>query len=445
MAPDQDPGSLDPEATHFSDAPASRLRIGGYLIERPIASGASGVVYRALDERLDRIVALKVLKDDAFPQARERFLREVRMVAGIQHPNVVLLYGAGEDHGVAWAAMELMPASLSQELQRSGVFDGDAIRAVARDVCLGLEAVASHGIVHRDIKPSNLLRSADGRVKVADFGLAKDLAIELNLTAADVVLGTPWYVSPEQASGKTVGVASDLYSLGATLYHLAAGHPPFDSKNALDVIVRHAIEPVPPLPSAVPETIARLIMWMLEKDPARRPNGYQAVLAALDAGVIDSPGPDDVLPPSMPVPGDALAASAVAAARAAMHMGRTRRVQSLLEPIVQERRTGWVQAGFVLAKALEDSTAFSSARSVLEAIADAAAGNEDRALALWNLGRLAEKESAAALGRAIEIYSRIGDLSTSRFPKALLDARIARLQARNDERSGLSGGTGSSR
>lgn len=445
MTADHDSSSLDPEETHISGAPASRLRIGGYLIERPIASGASGVVYRALDERLGRIVALKVLKDDAFPQARQRFLREVRLVAGIQHPNVVLLYGAGEDNGVAWAAMELMPSSLSQELQRNGVFDAEAIRSVARDVCLGLDAVASHGIVHRDIKPSNLLRGGDGRVKVADFGLAKDLAIELNLTAEDVVLGTPWYVSPEQASGKAVGVASDLYSLGATLYHLVAGHPPFDSKNALDVIVRHAIEPVPPLPSEVPEPISRLIFWMLEKDPARRPNSYQAVLAALDAGAIDSAALDDTIPSPTSVQGDALAASAVAAARAAMNMGRTKRVQSLLEPIVSEQRTGWVQAGFVLAKALEDSSSFSHARSVLEAIADKAAVNEDRALALWNLGRIAEKESAAAINRAIEIYARIGDLSTSRFPKTLLNARIARLQTRSDERSHISGGSGSSR
>jgi hypothetical protein len=445
MAPSDPP--LDPEATHLSDAPAARLRIGGYLIERPIASGASGTVYRALDERLGRVVALKVLKDDSFPQARERFLREVRLVAGIQHPNIVLLYGAGEDHGVAWAAMELMPASLSQELQRNGVFGADAIRDVARDVCLGLDAVAARGIVHRDIKPSNLLRSADGRVKVADFGLAKDLGLELNLTAADVVLGTPWYVSPEQASGKAVGIQSDLYSLGATLYHLASGRPPFDSKNALDVIVRHAIEPVPPLPEGVPDAIARLILWMLQKDPSRRPASYQAVLAAIEQGGIDASIVDDVVPAPSPVEGDALAASAVAAARAAMNMGRTKRVQSLLEPIVQERRTGWVQAGFVLAKALEDSTAFVNAREVLEAIAGSAAQNEDRALALWNLGRLAEKESAAALDRAIEIYGRIADLSTSRFPKALLDARIARLQARHDERSsGLSGGgSGSAR
>ena len=440
----QDPVSSDPEATHSIEVPASRLRIGGYLIERPIASGASGVVYRAIDERLNRIVALKVLKEDAIPQARQRFLREVRLVAGIQHPNVVLLYGAGEDNGAAWAAMELMPASLSQELQRNGPFAPDAIRHVTRDVCLGLDAVASQGIVHRDIKPSNLLRSPDGRVKVADFGLAKDLAIELNLTAEDVVLGTPWYVSPEQASGKAVGIASDLYSLGATLYHLLTGRPPFDSKNALDVIVRHAIEPVPPLPAEVPEPIARLVMWLLEKDPSRRPASYQAVLAALDQDSIDVAGADDALPAPAPVEGDALAASAVAAARAAMNMGRTKRVQTLLDPIVNERRTGWVQAGFVLARAFEDSSAFANAREVLEKIAASAAQNEDRALALWNLGRLAEKESAAALDRAIEIYGRIGDLSTSRCPKALLDARIARLQARHDERSGMSG-SGSSR
>jgi hypothetical protein len=436
----------DPEATHISEAPAARPRIGGYVIERPIASGASGVVYRATDERLGRVVALKVLKDDAFPQARARFLREVRLVAGIQHPNVVLLYGAGEDAGVAWAAMELLPASLSQELQRHGNFSPEKIREVARDVCLGLEAAAAQGIVHRDIKPSNLLRSTEGRVKVADFGLAKDLGIELNLTAEDVVLGTPWYVSPEQASGKAVGIASDLYSLGATLYHLISGRPPFDSKNALDVIVRHAIEPVPPLPAEVPDALGRLILWMLDKDPARRPSSYQAVLTALELGAIDGGVIDDGLTPVMPVVGDALAASAVAAARAAMNMGRTKRVQSLLEPLVEARRTGWVQAGFVLARAFEDSSAFTNARGILDAIAESASDSEDRALALWNLGRLAEKESAAALDRAIEIYGRIGALSTSRFPKALLDARIARLQSRHDERqSGFSGGSGSAR
>jgi hypothetical protein len=433
MASPPDAAAPDPDATHLSGAPAGRPRIAGYLIERPLASGASGTVYRAVDERLGRLVALKVLKDTAFPHARERFLREVRLIAGLHHPNVVLLYGAGEDNGVAWAAMELMPGSLSQELHRAGRLSADDIRSIARDVCLGLDAVWKRGIVHRDIKPSNLLRSADGVVKVADFGLAKDLSLELNLTAADVVLGTPWYVSPEQAAGKAVGVAADLYSLGATLYHLAAGHPPFESSNALDVIVRHAIEPVPPLPEDVPESITRLITWLLEKDPSKRPADYQAVLALLDGDAPDA----DLVPPATGNAGergDGVSSSVVAAARAALQMGRGKRARSLLEPVVQARDTGWVQAGFLLASAMEESQAAGEARSVLEAIVQHAKAAEDRALALWNLGRLAEKESAAALDRAIEIYGKITDVSTTRFPKALLEARIARLRGRQADR-----------
>lgn len=407
--------------------------MAGYLIERPIASGASGTVYRAIDERLGRRVALKVLSESAVPHARERFLREVRMIAGLQHPNVVLLYGAGEDHGVAWAAMELMPASLSQELHLRGRFSADDLRAVVRDVCLGLDAVWKRGIVHRDIKPSNLLRGEDGSVKVADFGLAKDLSLELNLTAADVVLGTPWYVSPEQAAGKPVGVASDLYSLGATLYHLVAGRPPFDSANALDVIVRHALEPVPPLPDDVPASLSRLILWLLEKDPAKRPAEYQAVVSALDDDVFEGEARADT-EPSAAGRGDGLSSSVMGAARAALQLGRRQRVRSLLEPVVNAHDSGWVPAGFLLATAMEDSQAIADARAVLEDLAANAAASEDRALALWNLGRLAEKESAAAIERAIEIYARIGEVSTTRFPKALLEARIARLRGRQGER-----------
>ena len=437
MALPSDP-SADPEATHLGIAAARRSRIGGYLLERPIASGASGTVFRALDERLGRRVALKLLRDTAIPQARERFLREVRMIAGLQHPNVVLLYGAGEEDGVAWAAMELMPESLSQELHRVGRMAPDDLRAIIRDVCLGLDAVWKRGIVHRDIKPSNLLRGSDGLVKVADFGLAKDLSLELNLTAADVVLGTPWYVSPEQAAGKAIGVAADLYSLGATLYHLASGHPPFESANALDVIVRHAIEPVPPLPEDVPEPLARLIRWLLEKEAARRPADYQAVLAALDGDGIDA-DVDTTMPAQTAERGDGVSSSVLAAARAAMQMGRSKRVRTLLEPVVQARDSGWVQAGFLLATAMEESQAALEARAVLEAIAEQAKASEDRALALWNLGRLAEKESAAAMDRAIEIYGRIGEVSSTRFPKSLLDARIARLRSRQaDRKSSLS-------
>jgi hypothetical protein len=417
MAHSPDPAPLDRDAMRVGGILPGGARVGGYLIERPIASGAIGTVYRALDERLGRRVALKVVSESALPLARERFLRDVRVSAGLQHPNVVLLLGAGEDRGVAWAAMELMPASLSQELHQRGRFSPGDLRAIVRDVCLGLDAAWRRGIVHRDIKPSNLLRTADGTVKVADFGLAKDLSLELNLASSDAVLGTPWYLSPEVAAGTAAGVTSDLYSLGATLYHLAAGRPPFDSANVLDVIVRHAIEPVPPLPDDVPPSMARLIMSLLEKDPVQRPGDYHAVLAALDGsdhadGDADSTG--------------ALTRTLLAAARAALQLGRGRRVRSLLEPIVSAHDEGWTRAGFLLATALEDSQAVDEAREILDDIVANASCREDRALALWNLGRLAEKESAVE--RAVEIYAGIKTISTPRFPLALLEARIARLR-----------------
>jgi len=236
-------------------------------------------------------------------------------------------------------------------------------------------------------------------------------------TASDAVFGTPWYLSPEVATGTPAGVTSDLYSLGATLYHLAAGRPPFDSANVLDVIVRHAIEPVPPLPDDVPPSMARLIMSLLEKDPMRRPGGYHAVLEALDG--------------SDPVDGDpdstgALTRTLLAAARAALQLGRGRRVRSLLEPIVSAHDEGWTRAGFLLAIALEESQAVNEARDILDDIVTNASCREDRALALWHLGRLAEKESA--FERAVEIYSGIQTISTPRFPLALLEARIARLR-----------------
>ena len=340
----------------------------------------------------------------------------MRVIAGLQHPNVVLLLGGRRRSRRRLGRDGTVPASLSQELHQRGRFSAGDLRAIARDVCLGLDAAWRRGIVHRDIKPSNLLRSADGTVKVADFGLAKDLSLELNLAACDAVRGTPWYFSPDEAAGTTAGVSSDLYSLGATLYHLASGRPPFDSANVLDVIVRHAIEPVPPLPDDVPPSMARLIMSLLEKNPVRRPADYQAVLAALDDGDPVVGDPDST---------GALTRTLLAAARAALQLGRGRRVRSLLEPIVRAHDEGWTRAGFLLATALEESQAVNEAREILDDILANAPCHEDRALALWNLGRLAEKERA--FERAVEIYSRIKSASTPCFPLALLEARIARL------------------
>ena len=174
-------------ATAPSRAATGRLlspgsQVGAYVIESLLARGGAAQVYRARDERLGRLVALKVLEDTAASSSRQRFLREVQVVAGLAHPNVVALYAAGEEQGVAFAAMELLLGSLADEVERRGRLPWDEALRVARDACLGLDAAWQHGVVHRDVKPSNLLRGADGVVKVADFGIAKDLSMALELT-----------------------------------------------------------------------------------------------------------------------------------------------------------------------------------------------------------------------------------------------------------------------
>jgi serine/threonine protein kinase len=411
--------------------------LGGYRIQGLIAVGGMATVYRALDERLSRVVALKVLKGGGV-EARERFLREVRMVAGLQHANIVTLYGAGEAGDTTWAAMELLPHSLSHELRQKGRFAIAECCEAGRDACRGLEAAAARGIVHRDVKPSNLLRDQSGAVKVADFGLAKDLALDLHLTTPGMILGTPLYSSPEQALGKAVGVQSDLYSLGATLYHFAAGRPPFESPNALDTLVRHAIEAPPPLPDDVPPALSRLILSLLAKEPGRRPATYAAVIAALEAcldGGSEEPALSVPTEPAGRERADGMSASLLGAARAAVQMGRSERARTLLDPIVQKRSPGWVSASFLLASSLEGSQKLAEAGALLDRVAAEASHADDRALALWTLGRLAEHESAAALARAVEIYQRIGDISSTRFPRALLDARIERLTRRQQDRS----------
>ena len=172
-----------------------------------------------------------------------------------------------------------------------------------------------------------------------------------------MILGTPLYLSPEQAAGRASGPAADLYSLGATLYHLIAGHPPFQSTSALDVIVRHAIEPPPPLPPDVPAPVARLIGQLLEKDPARRPPDYATVIGALDRLLEGGRRTRRAREHEAGRRGARrrLSASLLAAARGALELGRPKRAHALLEPVVRERGGGWVQAAFLLANSLEES------------------------------------------------------------------------------------------
>ena len=404
-------------------------RVGAYIVEDRIARGGSASVYRARDEMLGRHVALKVLDGDT-DEWGPRFLREVQLVAGLVDPHIVGLYAAGDSDGVTFAAMELLAGSLGDELAVRGHLPWDEALRAARDACLGLDTARKRGIIHRDIKPSNLLRDREGTVKVADFGLAKDVSSELELTSPGAVIGTPMYVSPEQGCGRATDHRSDLYSLGATLFHLIAGRPPYHAATSFELIIRHTVEPTPALRD-VPAEVSAFVQRLMEKNPEARPQSYDEALGliarALElANVAMTPAPGQHASHG----GDALAISELAAARAALDMGRTGRARDMLDRLYRVRGSVWTDAGLELASLLQRAGDFSGARSIGEDVAKDAADANTRALALWTLGSLAEQESSAALTRAADAYARVLEVSDTMFPKTLLEARINRLRAK---------------
>lgn len=275
---------------------AEGVRIGGYIIERPLGAGGMGQVYLALDERLGRRVALKILPpDDADAEARARFLREAKALARVEHVNVVRVFASGEDDGTAWMALEVVdgdPLSSLSSGQISGEqgLDEETACALMAQVARGLIAVHAVGVVHRDIKPENLLVDNDAVVKIVDFGVAllADPGSGGFTTRKGVVVGTPHFMSPEQARGASVDTRSDAWAVGATLYALLTARPPFylrDSEPDLDILARVLREPVPDVrtlaPSTSPATVS-LLRGLLEKEPAQRLADLALVASSLD-------------------------------------------------------------------------------------------------------------------------------------------------------------------
>ena len=249
-----------------------------YQIQRELGRGGMATVFLATDIKHEREVAIKVLHPELSENLGvERFDREIKTVAKLQHPNILSLFDSGEADGLLYYVMPFVYGeSLGDRLQREPMLPIETALSITLEVADALGYAHSLGIIHRDIKPDNIMLSGNHAL-VADFGIAKAISsIEggAKLTEAGVAVGTPLYMSPEQAVGDPAGPTSDLYSLACVLYEMLAGAPPFTGANARQIMARHAMEQVPSLQvirDTVPDEVEDAIMAAMAKVPADRP------------------------------------------------------------------------------------------------------------------------------------------------------------------------------
>ena len=246
------------------------LAAGRYRVERTLGRGGMAVVYLAHDEELHRLVAVKVLAEHLAGDAnfRARFLQESKLASRLSHPNVVQMYDAGETEGSPFIVMEYVPGDT---LAQRGKLTHAEVLPLALQACAGLQHAHNAGLVHRDVKPANLL--VRDVLKIADFGIAR--AAELTrLTQHGTVLGTAAYLSPEQAAGQEVSAATDIYSLGAVVYELLTGRPPYEFESLAELGAQQTggvITPLRDVEPSVPEPVEAAVMHALARDPRFRP------------------------------------------------------------------------------------------------------------------------------------------------------------------------------
>lgn len=268
-------------------------RLGRYDVEHVIGAGGFGIVLKAHDSELRRVVALKVLAPHLMSSAaaRQRFAREAQTAAAIVHEHVIPIYDVVNTDDQCYLVMQYIAGeSLQERVDRQGPLPVEDVLRIASQIAAGLDAAHQQGVVHRDVKPANILmeKSVD-RVLISDFGLART-ADDANLTRSGVITGTPHYMSPEQASGALVDNRSDLFSLGSVMYFMCTGRPPFRAPQIVAVLNRicnHAHRPVQQIQPQIPAPVADLIDRLLSKDPARRFHSAAAARAAIGQMLAD--------------------------------------------------------------------------------------------------------------------------------------------------------------
>ena len=260
---------MDPERPALRNLPQT---IGRYRILGRLGKGAMGVVYSAHDDLMERSVAIKVmmtdLEDD--PETSARFYREARSAGQLAHPNIITIYDMGEDNGRPFIVMELLEGeTLNKYLERPDAADVESKIDLMLQICRGLHAAHSRGIFHRDVKPGNLLVRPNGELKIVDFGIAR--LASSSMTASGLLVGTPDYMSPEQARGHEIDQRSDIFSAGAVFYYMLTGRKPFAASGLTAVLARvQGEDPLPFRDAEAPAPLARVIMKALAKNPADR-------------------------------------------------------------------------------------------------------------------------------------------------------------------------------
>ncbi len=259
-----------------------------YTVTRLLGQGGMGAVYEGTDTQSGARVAIKVMTRGVGEDAElvRRFQREAQIAGGINHPNVARVLAIGVEDDARFLVMEFIEGrSLYDILKEKGHLSGSRCLDYIRQTALGLQAAQDQGSIHRDVKPENLMLTPEDQIKIVDFGLAKNENSDSFKTATGAVMGTPHYISPEQATGRPVDHRSDIYSLGATFYHLLTGHTPYSGENAIAIIQKHMREEVRSIrhwSPNVPEPVCQVVYRMLRKNPDDRFQTYGHLIQVLD-------------------------------------------------------------------------------------------------------------------------------------------------------------------
>jgi len=287
--PDYSASTVKTAPTPFADYSLNPgEQFGDFIILTKVGEGGMGTVYKAKNRKLNRVVALKTITPSllaAKPDMVKRFLREAQSAARLEHPNIVRVYSVGEINGHHYIEMQFIQGrTLADVLKERGRLDVEEALRIARGVAVALQCAHENGIIHRDIKPQNIMLTDRGEVMVADFGLAKATE-STEITAPGQPLGTPAYMSPEQCEGKSADPRSDIYSLGATLFRMITGKPPFTAETPLALMRMHADTPAPDpreVRQDIPREVATLIRKMLKKRPEERFQSCREIIEAID-------------------------------------------------------------------------------------------------------------------------------------------------------------------